>query len=109
VIKDCAILAAIVAGLQSPELQTVFASIFAAKKVLKKTRQFKNRAAKMGLQSGIVKANELLTEFEFVGGIDALEALQYHPNQAVYRKAYDLLKGNFEPDYCNQEPYRSFL
>jgi hypothetical protein len=42
----------------------------------------------------------ILNEFEIAGGIDALEVLQTHSNEFVYKKAYEILRANFDIEKC---------
>ena len=42
--------------------------------------------------------NSIVTRFEQVGGIDALEEMQKHPNYDIYQLANKILSSNFESE-----------
>lgn len=66
--------------------------------VLKCARVFIKKATKMGLATVAAKGYAVFTAFEAAGGVDALEALQSHPNFSIYKKAHKMLSLNFEEE-----------
>jgi len=42
--------------------------------------------------------NQFATMLENVGGIDAIEALQQHPNEYIYEQAYNVLEKYFQDE-----------